>query len=76
MIKKIVTRIVFVLINFAIMYGLYIAGVRAIIGFITGVFVGACIIIYWNMSKNGYLSYIVKDIITNKEKVKKNGKKT
>jgi len=70
-IKKVVLRIVFIVVNLGIMYGLYLAGIRAIIGFIVGVFVGACVIIYWNMSKNGYLSYIVKDIITNKENKKK-----
>ena len=66
-IKKVVLRIVFIVVNLGIMYTLYLAGVRAIIGFIVGVFVGACVIIYWNMSKNGYLSYIVEDIVKSKE---------
>ena len=67
MIKKIISRLVLVLLNFAILYFLYITGIRAIIGFVIGVFVGACVVIYWSMSKNGFLSFIVKDMVKNKE---------
>ena len=74
--KKLLLRLALLLINIAIIGFLWVVGWRAIIGFCLGVFVGACVVVYWEYSKNSWMSYVLKDVMKDgKQKAGNNKRK-
>ena len=71
MIKKIILRILFVLLNFGIIAGMWYIGYRAIIGFCAGILVGACVVLYWEYSRNSWLSTILNECMREPPQKKK-----
>ena len=71
--KKLLIRLGMILFNLALIGVLWTIGWKAILGFLLGVFVGACVVVYWEYSKNSWMTYVLKDVMKDgKQKTRNN----
>jgi len=67
-----IKQLIFIILNLALIYGLYLLGYKAILGFIFGVFVGACIVLYWEYSRNSFMTIMLSEVMKDKKQTKDN----
>lgn len=74
--KKVLKGLVLVCFNLGILILLWNAGWKLILTFCVGLFVGACVVLYWGFSRNAWLSTIFREVMGDPAKNKKSGKRS
>ena len=65
--KRLLRISLMLIFNLALIITLWSVGWKAILGFCAGVFIGSSVVLYWEYSRNTWLSYILGDVMKSKE---------